>query len=293
MTDLDLTPGSESWARLVTASKVAAILNVSPGQWETRRSLWLKMRGDIPWDDGRNVKEKGRGHYLENGVLDWWVDQHPEFADAVHARQYVAVRDDLPWAAATPDLLVHGHMVIVDAKTSRDDAEWGAPGTDEIPLGYLAQLMWGMHLSGARVAYIALLTQFLDLREYRVEYDADLAADIETQCREFLDSLGDPTAIPPIDGALATWRAEKARHPDIDRDASVELDEDLAVAFVDIKAREAAIRETQTRVREAMGDARLAKFAGAVIARRQPNAHGVSLVGVAKTIPTAMKENAA
>jgi len=292
-TTVDLTPGSADWARLITASKVAAILNVAPEQWESRRSLWLKMRGDIPWDDGRNATEKGRGHYLESGLLDWWVDQHPEYAEAVHSRQYVATRDDLPWAAATPDLLVHGHLVLVDAKTSRDDAEWGAPGTDEVPLQYLAQVMWAMHLSGARVAFIALLTQFLDLREYRIEYDAALAADIEAQCRAFLDSLSDVAAIPPVDGSPATWRAEKRRHPAIDPDSTVELSEDLARRFVGIKAAEADIRAVQSAVRDAMGDARISTFGGVTVARRQPNPHGVSLVAVAKSLPTTNESGAA
>lgn len=291
LTAADLTPGTPAWARLLTASKIGAILGVS--EYDSRRSLWLKMRGEIPWDDGRNAAAKGRGHYLENGLLDWWCDQHPEFAGHVQTRQHLAMRDDLPWAAATPDLYVHGAGVVVDAKTSRDDAEWGTPGTDEIPLGYLAQLMWAMHLSGARVAYIALLTQFLDLREYRVEYDSDLAADIEAQCRVFLASLDDPTAIPALDGTEPTWRAEKVRHPDIDRDKTVELDEDLARRFVGIKAHEAEVRLIQSQVREVMGDARLATFGGATVARRQPNAHGVSLVAVAKALPESTERTAA
>lgn len=290
-TAADLVPGTEAWARVITASKVGAILGVST--YDSPRSLWLKMRGEIPWDDGLNAAAKGRGHYLENGLLDWWLDQHPEMAGHITSRQWLAKRSDLPWAAATPDLYVYGADVIVDAKTSRDDAEWGTPGTDEIPLGYLAQLMWAMHLSGARVGYIALLTQFLDLREYRVEYDPDLARDIEAQCAAFLASLDDPSAIPPADGSAPTWRAEKRRHADIDRERSVELDPDLAAAFVGIKAAEADIRRVQTLVREAMGDARLAKVGDVVVARRQPNAHGVSLVAVAKTLPDTTERTAA
>lgn len=291
MTALDLAPGSATWRQTITASKVAAILGVAPENWETRRSLWLKMRGEIPWDDGRNTAEKARGHYLENGLIDWWCDRHPEFTSV--RRQPVVTNRRLPWAAATPDAIGCGAVApcYLDAKTSRDDAEWGAPGTDEVPAHYAAQLMWAMHLSHGRrgqavkVAHIALLTQFLDMREYVVEYNAELGADIEAQCRAFRDSLTDPDAIPPVDGAQATWRAEKARHADIDRDLEVELDEDLAAAFVAVKEREADIREVQTRIREAMGNARLAKFGGVVIARRQPNAHGVSLVPVAKTLP--------
>lgn len=288
VTALDLTPGTEAWVKTITASKIAAILGVSPDGWESRRSLWLKMRGEIPWDDGQNAAAKSRGQYLENGILDWWCDQHPECSVVV--RQHIVRSSRLPWAAATPDAWAAGGSsaaVYVDAKTSRDDAEWGAPGTDEVPAYYAAQLMWAMHLSDGAVtrSYIALLTQFLDLREYVIDYDPELGADIEAQCAAFLASLDDPDAIPPVDGSTATWRAEKRRHPDIDPDLSVELDEDLARAFVGIKTREAEVREVQSAVRDRMGSARLATFQGVPVVRRQPAARGaVALVGIAKTL---------
>lgn len=285
-----MLPGSDEWVKKITASKVATIVGLSPDQWESRRSLWLKMSGEIPWDDGRNVAEKSRGHYLEAGLIRWWRDRHPEFTRV--RLQPLITTPRLPWAAATPDAQGNGRgvaPVFVDAKTSRNDAEWGSPGTDEVPDYYRAQLMWDMHLSkNVRVAHIALLTQFLDMREYVVPYDPFEGAWLEDQCKEFLDSLGDPTRIPPVDGTPATWRAEMRRHASIDRDETVELDPALARAYVDIKRHEASIREVQSRVREAMGDARLAVVGDVVVARRQSNGKGVSLVPVAKDLPVAV-----
>ncbi|MCL2089885.1 MAG: YqaJ viral recombinase family protein [Micrococcales bacterium] len=291
-----LAPGSPEWAGIVTASKVAAILGVAPEGWESRRSLWLKMRGEVPWDDGQNASAKARGHWLENGVLDWWCDRHRTDRSGFE-RQVVVTRPDLPWASATPDLVSYrAHVagegfcaaepVVVDAKTSRDDSEWGAAGTDDIPPWYAAQLVWAMHLSGARVGYVALLTQFLDLREYRVEYDQDLASDMVEQCRAFWESLSDPDAMPPVDSSPATWRAERLRHPDVDRDLTVELDVDLASRFVSVRSAQADVRLAESQVREAMGAARLATCRGVTVARRQANGHGsVSLVAVARSIP--------
>jgi putative phage-type endonuclease len=283
-----MRPGSAEWVTKITASKVAAIVGVSPDNWESRRSLWLKMRGDIPWDDGRNMAEKSRGHYLENGIIDWWADRHPELT--VIERQVQVSDPRLPWAAATPDAMGSGDgvdPVFMDAKTSRNDAEWGQPGTDEVPDYYRVQVMWAMHLSGVRVAHIALLTQFLDLREYVIPYDPFVGADLEARCAEFLASLDDPAAIPAVDGSPATLRAEMRRHASIDPDDTVELDRALAADFVDIKAREAEIRAVQVRVREAMGTARLAVVGDVVVARRQSNGRGVSLMPVAKTLPPA------
>lgn len=274
MTAAALTPGSPEWRRVVTASKVAAILGVSP--YESPRSLWHLMRGDVT-PPAEATAVQSRGHFLENGILDWWCEQHPEYADHVQTRQYLALRDDLPWAAATPDLYVYGAEVVVDAKTSRDDSEWGAPGTDEVPLGYLTQLMWAMHLSGARVAYIALLTQFLDLREYRVEYDADLAADIETRCAAFYASLAADVP-PPLDDHVATYESLRRLHPDIDEGTEVELDPAVAREFVeatrDLKAATARATAAKSTLLDALGTSKRAVCAGQVIAQRQNTAAG-------------------
>lgn len=274
MTAAALTPGTPEWRRVVTASKVAAILGVSP--YESPRSLWHLMRGDVvPPAEATAVQS--RGHFLENGILDWWCEQHPEFAGHVQTRQYLALRDDLPWAAATPDLYVYGAEVVVDAKTSRDDTEWGAPGTDQVPLGYLAQLMWAMHLSGARVAYIALLTQFLDLREYRIEYDADLAADIEARCAAFYASL--TTDVPPaLDDHVATYESLRRIHPDIEDGTEVELDPAVAREFVEAtraaRAADARLTGAKSALLGALGRSKRAVCAGQLIAQRQKTASG-------------------
>jgi putative phage-type endonuclease len=287
-------PGSSEWARVVSASKVAAIVGLSP--WESPRSVWHLLRGEVPSDDGRNGAAKSRGQYLENGILDWWAHQHPE--RSAGRRQYYRTLGD--WAAATPDLYSafayddegrkYRDPVVVDAKTSRDDDAWGVPGTDEVPAYYAAQMQWQMHVTGARRGYIALLTSRLDLREYVIEYDATTAQGLERICREFWDSTRDVNAAPPVDDSVATFQTLKRLHPDIDATAAVELDEDTARQFVaattGLKAAEAADRLARSTALDLMGDARLATYDGAVIARRQPNKYGISLVPVAKTIPT-------
>lgn len=283
-------PGSPEWQRLITASKVAAIVGLSP--WDSPRSVWHVLRGDVPSDDGRNTKAKARGHYLEAGILDWWCDQHADdiHPDDVPLRQHFATLGD--WAAATPDLMVPlagVGEVVVDAKSARDDDEWGRPGTDEIPARYAAQLQWQMHLTGARLGYIALLTSRLDFREYVVEYDHATASALERVAYRFWQSTQDADAAPPVDNSVATFETLRRLHPDIDRDGVVELARPTAEAFVTatqaLKAAEAADRLARSTVLDLMGDARLAKHDGVTVARRQPNSHGVSLVAVAKTLP--------
>ena len=264
------------------------ILGLSP--WDSPRSVWHLLRGEVPSDDGTNQAAKSRGHYLEGGILDWWTDQHPELT---HGQRQPYVTDPaLPWAAATPDLISRDddwNVVIVDAKTARDDAEWGDPGTDEVPAYYAAQLQWQMHLAGAKRGYIALLTTRLDFREYVINYDPTTAVAMENICHDFWESTRDPDAAPPIDDSLATFTTLRRLHPDIDRDQAIELDEPTAREFVDatqgLKAAQARDRLARSTVLDLMGRARLAIYDGATIARRQPNAHGISLVPVAKTLP--------
>jgi predicted phage-related endonuclease len=290
-------PGTAEWQRIGTASKVAAIVGLS--RWESPRSIWHVLRGEVPADDGNNAEAKARGHYLEPGILAWWRDRHPEYTWAIP--QHYATRDDLPWAAATPDLACwrDGYQaaagntpeVVVDAKTQRDDEDWGAPGTDEMPPHIAVQLTWQMHLSGARRAYVALLTAFLDLREYVLDYDPEVGAWLEQSARQFYDDAMAGTTPPAVDGSKATWDVMRRLHPDIDATADAQLDADLAARFLAAKAAtaaaEAAEREAKSAVLEAMGSARLAKHGDVIVARRQANRSGVSLVQVAKTLPAA------
>lgn len=299
-------PGSPEWTSKVTASKVAAILGLSP--WESPYSMWMKMHGDIPSDDGTNAAAKSRGHYLEDGIVRWWLDQHPEFVepggDWITEAQHYAERED--WAAATPDTVVRelapkvperagrkigGIKVVMDAKTAASDDDWG----DEPPAYYLAQSVWQMWVCDADVAYIAVLfgRPQLAFREYRIERDRDLEVQVVAQCRDFYDSLH--MDIPPeLDDTVATYDAVRAVHPDIDPEADVEIPRDLAHEYVTaslaLKDAETADRAAKTRLLDAMGRARISTCDGAKVARRQPNKYGISLVRVAKHIdPPAME----
>lgn len=287
-------PGSPEWASKVTASKVAAILGLSP--WESPYSMWLKMRGDIETDDGSNADAKKRGHYLESGVVAWWLDQHPnhgEVAEQVHNR----LGD---WAAATPDLVGDndgdGNEFVMDAKTAASADDWG----DEPPPYYLVQSLWQLACNpSASVAYIAVLfgRPQLAFREYRIERDDELIASIVTRCREFYDSLALDEA-PDLDDSVATYEAIRALHPEIDRDLDVEVSREAAHEYV---AANLALKDAETRERAAktvllgaMGRARTATCDGVTVARRQPNKYGVSLVRVAAHIdpPAELQETA-
>ncbi len=280
---IDLTPGSPEWNKRITASKVAAILGVSP--WESPYSIWQEMKGNTQREQGKVWQ--ARGHYLEPAILAWWRDQHPEFLGVLDTQPVYTLGD---WAAATPDARAiepeHGHDVLVEAKSAAYDDDWGTEGTDEIPTYYLVQVFWQMHVSGIHRTYVPIITSRLRFAEYVVDYDSAVGADLERRCREFFDTLanGEP---PPLDNTVATFESMRRLHPEIDAKAVVELEPDVAAELVDAIAAtgvaEGRERLARSTVLEAMGRANYADCRGIRIARRQPNKSGVSFVPVAKT----------
>ena len=288
-------PGSPEWLQLVTASKVPVILGLAPEGWDTPWTLWHKMTGRAPADDGRNADEKARGHYLEDGIIRWWLDRHPDARNG-DTQVWFPVGD---WAGATSDLAGiedsdrDGPVrFVLNAKTSRSEDHWWA--RDDAgntyrypPAYYLASILWEMWCADAQVGYIAVLFGGLEFREWRIERDDELIAGIVDRCRAFFDSLSGAVA-PDLDDAPATYEAVRRMHPDIDRDATVVLPGDVAFELVAATAAadaaEARRRRAHVEVMTAMGTARTAEYCGLTVARRQPNRHGVSFVPVIRDL---------
>lgn len=286
-----MTPGSPEWARTVTASKVAGILGLSP--WDSPLTTWLKMRGDLPSDDGSNADAKSRGHYLEAGVISWWKDQHPDLGE-VHEQQHLELWDtaaDAQWGAATPDLIGdddgRGRPFVMDAKTAASDDDWD----DEPPAYYLAQSLWQLACyPEAEFAYIAVLfgRPNLAFREFVIERDDALIASVVDRCRAFYDSLADEDARPALSGMTCEYDAIRKAHPDIDKGERADIDGDLAAEYLAAHAASKNLKGLQARVLDQMGRAQYGVVGDIRIARRQPSGEAVALYCTAK--PTDLKE---
>lgn len=280
-----LVPGTAAWSRRITASKVAAILGLSP--YDSPLSCWHKMKGNVPLE--QETEDHRRGHYAEPAILAWWRDQHPDYI--VRATQPQFETKALPWAAATPDAVAEhedGGEVLVEVKTARNLDEWGEPGTDEIPAYYFVQTQFQMHVSGVHRCYVPVWGSWFEMAEYVVDYDPEIAAGIIARCAEFWASL-EADVSPPLDDTVATLQVLKALHPSITPGEVVELDEQTAIEFIDasneFKAAEARKRAAQSAVLAAMGAAQYGHHNAVRVARRQPAGRGdaVALHQVAKT----------
>jgi hypothetical protein len=261
-----MKPGSPEWLKVMTASKVAAVLGVSP--WESAYSLWTLMKG-LREKDPQNDRQ-ARGHYLEPAILHWFTDEHPEF-------------DLTPGTFRTKD----GWMGALPDACGGDD-EWGTQGTDEVPTYYIAQAQWQMAVTGLGRVYMPLLTTRLRFVEYIVNRDQALIDTIVHKARAFMDSLaGDQP--PPIDAHPATYESLRRVHPDIHDDAR-ELPAEVAQAFLyskhSVKDSEKLYAFWRNKVADLMGDAKKATCEGHTIAVRQSKNGGAPFVAPARNAPT-------
>jgi putative phage-type endonuclease len=277
-----LVPGSAEWLRRMSASKIAAVVGLSP--YESRYSLWMRMAGLVPQQP--QTAAMSRGHYLEPAIANWFADQHPDwtitptgtFQHAVHA-----------WMIASPDrlgILPDGTVVLIQCKSAGDREQWGDPGTDDFPIGYRAQVMWEMLVTGVRRCYVAVITSFLEFRWYVVDFVEAEAAYLQAEAKKFCDSLAAGER-PDIDAHSATYEAVRQLHPDLE-DTKVDVPAELAVAFLEACEAErdakAAKRLASSLLAEEMGSAKAAYHGGVCVARRQCKGDGPPFLVPARNV---------
>lgn len=271
-------PLSPEWhavrARGIGGSDIAAVVGLSP--WESPLSLWHRKRGELP--DPEDRPEMTWGRRLEPVIAGVFCEAHPEWSPMFGG---TFAHEDRPWQLANPDLLLTGQCAcdglihdcedgpasaLLEVKTARFDDEWGTPGTAEIPVHYLCQVLWYLDVFGFGRAFVAVLIGGSDYREYVIEADPGEQEWLREHGRVFFESLADPERRPAIDDHPRTLRAVRDLHPDIDPDGVADLTEtdvlDWHACRAITKAAEADERRASARVLDAMGSARRGAVAG-------------------------------
>jgi putative phage-type endonuclease len=289
---IELYPGTDEWVREMTASKVAAVLGLSP--WQSPFSLWYEMAGAIEHAGPTTAMQ--RGHYLEDAIARWLGDQHGvELLPGLCWRSRTR-----PWQVASPDRLVlkgswppdggHEHWsdqyaAVAEVKTAADFEHWGPDGSDEIPVYYRAQAVWQMDTLGLDTAYVGVLLPRLELRSYVLHPAPGEAEFIREKARAFLDSLaaGDP---PDVDTHSQTYAVLRKLHPSIVAEGTegwqVDLPLPLARGFAQsvfgLREAEDEFNLQRSRVARYMGDAARGVYEGRNVALRLPGPKGTAYV---------------
>lgn len=279
-----MVPGSPLWLSKMSASKVAAVLGLSP--YDSRFSLYYKMAGIVEPEPQTN--EMARGHYLEPAIAHWFQDQHPEW-DVRPGGSWQ--HETAEWYTAGPDRLIHvsdTEIVGLEIKTDDNDSRWGEPGTDEVPVHVRAQVQSQMDVVGTRRTYIGFLSCFLEFREYVVDFDQAEADLIRDECAQFMDDLANNVR-PNLDAHTATYQTIRALHPEIDG-MDVELDYELARSYcLARQTRNDAERNWQAATNlmaDTIGNARRGRYLERTLATRQAKGDGKPYLVVGRNLPT-------
>lgn len=254
-------PGSDEWWTYLTGSKIAAVVGTDP--WTSRFTLWHRMAGTA--DRGETNADMERGHFLEAGVVAWWAAQNPDWT--VTPGQWFTMRSRY---GATPDALaVHtgtGERAIVQAKTTRYSEGfdlYADTGRDAVHPAYYDQVQWELMVTGADVAYLAVLFGLpFEFRSYRLERDDQHIQFLDESAERFLASLDANQPPSVLTGSSDTYQTVREIHPHINPDEEWEIPDELALAFLDARhdreRYEAAEQAAKNQIFHDMGDAKRA-----------------------------------
>lgn len=262
-------PGTPEWRRMITASKVPAMIrDGETGDYlgigyQSAYELWHDMAG--LWEpDAPDEKLMARGHWMEPAARAFWMHENPGWR--VSPGEVAYTDPSLPFPnQATIDLRASRGRArkIVEVKSPRKDQ-----GLHD---KWLIQVMLQMRLSGIHAADVVLMPQYGEERIIPVEYDPDLAEAIIADAAHFWGLLDAGT---PPDAGASEHAAQilAALHPAPDREADTALDQDvmddLLTAWDRLADAQAAAQAAENRVMAAMGNTGKASFDDRKVAGR-------------------------
>jgi hypothetical protein len=295
-----LDPGSPEWSKVITPSKVAAILKVS--RWESQYSLWQRMAGHV--DDAPPKDIYQVGHDAEPYGANRWLHYNPGWRISSGEVQFHIdpKRFGFPAVVTLDRRASRGRsrrcVEIKLARDMNDMDKWGDDFSGDCPDDYWTQVQTQMLFTGwtAIPAQLIALGPFWNEGLYNIAYDSSVADMIVGDCRRFWESLAGDTP-PDLDHTVPTYECVRRMHPEIVRDSEVHIPVELADEYHDAvaakKAAEDRERFAKTRVLDLMGEANFAFADGVKVARRQPNGKSVSLYPVKAKSAVAEGEPAA
>ncbi|MEJ9078823.1 YqaJ viral recombinase family protein [Gordonia malaquae] len=270
-----IAPGSPKWLRLITPSKVPAILGQS--RWQSQFALWHEMAGLVEPDPITAEKQKtfDAGHAFEHALAALWCIENDGWQ--LSPGEVQVTSETIPFATmATLDRRARRGRArrIVEFKTARDLSEWGDDFSDDVPGDYLLQVQWQMHVTGYRQhpAHLMVMGPFFQWHTYEIVYNPALCDVIEQRCAAWTDSLATGQR-PDLDDSVATYECLRKIHPEIDG-STAEIDRDLALAYLetdaDLKVATKAARGAKSAFLDAMGQAKYATVGDVRVADRRP-----------------------
>lgn len=209
-------------------SDIAAMLGQSP--YRTPLALWMDKTGrtqDVA--DPAALERMHWGTVLEDVVARHYSERngrkiqrintmlrHPQCEIALANIDRAVVLDGSRAVWNESAGRVTGADRVLEVKTAhalaQNGADWGQPGTDEVPQAYYLQCLWYLGITGIEHADLAVLFGGQRYAEYRVTLDAALFADLLGEARDWWQRhvVADVPPQPQSeDEARMLWRAHK------------------------------------------------------------------------------------
>lgn len=264
MNDLAVIPAVDR-RTFIGGSDIAAVLGISP--WLTPVQLWAKKvaaLNETPRE--RPKKVLSRGHRWESVVGEMLVEH---LTDKGHRVKIVgtnqrSVDPDVPFFAAEIDFEImldeDPEIVNVELKTVHPfkARDWGESDSDNAPLHYVAQAMWGLGVKQRRRAIIAPLFGADEIKTFPIERDDETIAAMRLRAGAFWANHV-LTGIPPEPTQLVDLDILFPKESDA---PALLADDDLTEKALrlraidrEIKARQAEFDSIEYLVKRAMRDA--------------------------------------
>jgi predicted phage-related endonuclease len=198
----------------------SAVVNLNP--WKNALDVYL---GKLGLSERREPTEAMFwGNYLERGVAiqyaartgfsvvppehigKYLAEMFPALIADVWGTQTLLHHPDLPFVLGTPDGLILASSRGLEIKTSGfKGAEWGKPGTDEIPTHYRIQVAQYLAITGFDSWDVAALFSGNRLEIYTVGRDRTLEDTLLNAAADFWHNNVERRMPPPLDGS-ESWR---------------------------------------------------------------------------------------
>lgn len=263
----------------IGGSDVAALVGLS--QYTSPYELYLDKRGELPDLTRPEALERAAhwGHRHESQLAEEFALRH----DVKVRRIGLIQHESVPWRLANLDRQVAGCpdgpcLFEAKSRSAYKASEWGESGDPEgVPDGEALQTHWYMGVTGYRHAHVGVLINGNDDRYYRLEYDADIDADVTAMAGSFWQRIqdGDP---PPVDGSHAVtellsvlWQGREKAEKVIDAAEVAPLRAEIERLQGQAKDTETAIANAKNRLAFMLGDAEEAVWDGQTLFTRRQN----------------------
>jgi putative phage-type endonuclease len=246
-------------ATYLGGSDIAAILGVSP--WKTPLKVWQsKINGeDAPGPAKTAIF--ARGHRWEpvarEMLLDALEDRYGERPELLATNcRYIDIEHPFIAAEIDAEIMLQGEVVNVEIKTVHPFRahEWGEEGSDEVPVHYVAQAMYGLGINTGRPprrrCIVAALFGADSLVTYEIQRDEETIDAMRSRAVEFWHNNVLPCVEPePSNMAEIMATLSKVNGKPVEADAdTAERIRNMARIRASIKAMKGELEELEFSV---------------------------------------------